>query len=312
MILICRFLINWYKQFRNIVLIFMNKINWTFQILFVLTNVLQVINFVLIAPSALSQITPSKINLIYQSQFSQNLTKNLQAAHSEGCFILYDLKRDRYIRYNSQHCQKRFIPASTFKIFNSLVALETKAIADENTIILWNGVVNNEFTAWNQDQTMRTAFTRSVVWFYQDLARRIGKERMTKYIQAASYGNQDIEDKIDTFWLNGKLRISPEDQIKFLVRLYKEDLPFSPTVMQTVKDVMVIERQDHYILRGKTGWGRDVDGIKNIGWYVGYLERDNNVYFYALNMINQDPNFPMIPTRKKILFDAFKDLQLID
>ena len=248
----------------------------------------------------------------FQSQFSRNLAQNLQEAKSEGCFILYDLKRDRYIRYNSNHCQKRFIPASTFKIFNSLVALETKAIADENTVIAWDGVSNQSFPAWNQDQNMRTAFTRSLVWFYQDLARRIGKERMTKYIQAASYGNQDIEDKIDTFWLNGKLRISPEEQIKFLVRLYKEDLPFSPAVMQTVKDVMVIERQDNYTLRGKTGWGRDVDGMKNIGWYVGYLERDNNVYFYTLNMINQETNFPIIPTRKKILFDTFKDLQLID
>lgn len=266
-------------------------------------------------PTLISR-TPSKttprIQPQFQSQFSRNLAQNLQEAKSEGCFILYDLKRDRYIRYNSQHCQKRFIPASTFKIFNSLVALETNAIADENTVIAWNGVSNQSFPAWNQDQTMRTAFTRSVVWFYQDLARRIGKERMTKYIQAASYGNQDIEDKIDTFWLNGKLRISPQEQIKFLVRLYKEDLPFSPAVMQTVKDVMVIERQDNYTLRGKTGWGQDVDGMKNIGWYVGYLERDNNVYFYALNMINQETNFPMIPTRKKILFDTFKDLQLID
>jgi len=249
---------------------------------------------------------------IFQSQFSRHLSQNLQEANSDACFILYDLKRDRYIRYNPKHCQKRFIPASTFKIFNSLVALETKAIADENTVIPWNGVVNQEFTAWNQDQTMQTAFARSVVWFYQDLARRIGNERMSKYIRSAGYGNQDIADKIDSFWLNGKLRISPEEQIKFLVRLYQEDLPFSPVVVKTVKESMVIERQDNYTIRGKTGWGRNVDGIKNIGWYVGYLERDQNVYFYALNLVNQEPSFTMIPTRKKILFDAFKDLQLID
>lgn len=267
-----------------------------------------------IASSALSQNnqnTPSKTNLIFQSQFSQDLAKNFQDAKSEGCFVLYDLKRDRYIRYNGNRCQKRFIPASTFKIFNSLVALETKAIADENTVIPWDGVVR-WVPEWNQDQTMRTAFTRSAVWFYQEVARRAGKEKMAKYIQAAGYGNQDIAEKIDTFWLNGKLRISPEEQIKFLVRLYKEDLPFSPAVMKTVKDIMVIDRQDAYTLRGKTGWARDVDGIKNIGWYVGYVERDNNVYFYALNFENQDPNFEMMPIRKKILFDTFKDLQLID
>ena len=261
---------------------------------------------------SLSSRPSSKSHFMFQSQFSRNLSRNLQEAKSDGCFIVYDLKRDRYIRYNPDHCQKRFIPASTFKIFNSLVALETKAIANENIVIPWDGVVNNEFLEWNQDQTMRTAFKRSVVWFYQELARRVGYERMRKYIQASGYGNQDIGDKVDTFWLKGKLRISPEEQIKFLVMLYKENLPFAPAVMQTVKDIMVIDRQEHYTLRGKTGWGRDVDGMKNIGWYVGYLERDHNVYFYTLNIVNQDSNFSMISTRKKILFDALKDLQLID
>lgn len=264
-----------------------------------------------IIPPTFAQDISIKSSPTFQSQFSRNLAQNFQETKSEGCFVLYDLKRDRYIRYNSSRCQKRFIPASTFKIFNSLVALEIKAIADENTVIAWDGV-NRAFPTWNQDQTMRTAFTRSVVWFYQDLARRIGKERMTKYIQAVGYGNQDISEKIDSFWLDGNLRISPEEQIKFLVRLYKEDLPFSTDVMKTVKDIMVIDRKEFYTLRGKTGWGINVDRIKNIGWYVGYLERDNNVYFYALNLENQDLNFEMIPIRKKILYDIFQDLQLIE
>lgn len=267
-----------------------------------------------IAPPILSQSTQNtspKTNLVFQSQFSRNLEKNFQEAKSDGCFVLYDLKRDRYIRYNSNRCQKRFIPASTFKIFNSLVALETKAIADENTVILWDGV-SREFSLWNQDQNMRTAFARSVVWFYQDLARKIGKERMKKYIQIVGYGNQDIQPKIDSFWLDGNLRISPDEQIKFLVRLYQEDLPFSNAVMKTVKDIMVIERKDSYILSGKTGWSRSPDGRNNLGWYVGYLEKDNNVYFYALNFENQDPNFEMSIIRKKILYDIFQDLQLIE
>ena len=258
----------------------------------------------------LSQTSSSQSTLIFQSQFSRNIAQNFQDAKSEGCFVLYDLKRDRYIRYNSNRCKKRFIPASTFKIFNSLVALETKVIADENTVIAWDGV-ERSFPVWNQDQNMRTAFTRSAVWFYQDLARRIGKERMTKYIQAAGYGNQDISEKIDSFWLDGNLRISPEEQIKFLVRLYKNDLPFSTSVMNTVKDIMVIERKDTYTLRGKTGWATNVNGVKNIGWHVGYLERDNNVYFYALNFENQDPNFDLVTIRKKILYDIFQDLQLL-
>ena len=162
----------------------------------------------------LAQNSSIKSTPIFQSQFSRNLAKNFQEAKSDGCFVLYDLKRDRYIRYNSNRCKREFIPASTFKIFNSLVALETNAIANENTVVAWDGV-NRTFPVWNQDQTMRTAFSRSVVWFYQDLARKIGKERMTKYIQAVGYGNQDISPKIDSFWLEGRLKISPEEQVKF-------------------------------------------------------------------------------------------------
>jgi len=248
----------------------------------------------------------------FQSQFSRNLTQNFQAAKSEGCFILYDLQRDRYIRYNSQRCKQRFIPASTFKIFNSLVALEVGAIANIDTVLPWDGKVNSSFPTWNQDQTMRTAFTRSVVWFYQDLARKIGKERMQRYIQAVSYGNQDIADRIGSFWLNGKLRISPEEQIQFLLRLYRDDLPFSQSAIAAVKEIMILESNDRYILRGKTGWAMDVDGVKNTAWHVGYLQKGNDVYFYALNFENQIADFDVISVRKKILYDAFKDLQLIN
>jgi len=258
-----------------------------------------------------AQNTATQPKLIFQSEFSRNLAKNFEDGKSDGCFVLYDLKRDRYIRYNANRCQKRFIPASTFKIFNSLVALETKAIADENTVIPWDGV-KRQFPLWNEDQTMRTAFPRSVVWFYQDLARKIGKERMTKYIQAANYGNQDISPKIDSFWLDGNLRISPEEQIKFLVKLYKEDLPFSNSVIKTVKDIMIVDRQEAYTLSGKTGWSRSPDGTNNIGWYVGYVERANNTYFFALNLGNQDPNFQMGAIRKKILYSTLQDLVLLE
>ena len=257
------------------------------------------------------QNTATKPKLIFQSQFSRNLTKNFQEAKSDGCFILYDLKRDRYIRYNANRCQKRFIPASTFKIFNSLVALETKAIADENTVMAWDGV-KRQFPIWNEDQTMRTAFPRSVVWFYQDLARKIGKERMTKYIQAANYGNQDISPKLDSFWLNGNLKISPEEQVKFLVKLYQEDLPFSNSVIKTVKVIMIVDRQEAYTLSGKTGWSRSPDGTNNLGWYVGYLEKADNTYFYALNFENQDPNFPLGTVRRKILYSILEDLALLE
>jgi len=126
---------------------------------------------------------------------------------------------------------------------------------------------------------MRSAMRSSVVWFYQEVARRIGAERMQDFIDRVGYGNRDIGGGIDLFWLSGNLRITPRQQVEFLKRLHDGDLPFSSRSIATVRDIMVVERTNEHILRGKTGWA-DQDG-RSIGWFVGYLERGNEVYLFA-------------------------------
>ena len=144
----------------------------------------------------------------------------------KGAFVLYDLNSNQYTRYNPERCAEPFIPASTFKIMNSLIGLDTGVIPDENYVIKWDGT-QNVIPSWNQDHTLKTAIQNSVVWYYQELARRVGKEKMQYYVDAAHYGNQNISGQIDTFWLEGGLRISADEQVEFLKRLYKGDLPFS-------------------------------------------------------------------------------------
>ncbi len=205
----------------------------------------------------------------------------------KGAFVLYDLNGQRTIRYNPQRCAEPFLPASTFKILNSLIGLETGVISDENYRIAWDGT-NYEIPAWNQDQTLATAFQNSVVWYYQELARRIGEERMRQDVELAGYGNQDISGEIDTFWLEGSLRISADQQVDFLKRFYQNDLPFSKKSIDIVKKIMVLESADSYTFRGKTG---SVQRLPiHTGWFVGYLERDGNVYFFATNIESADPD----------------------
>lgn len=207
--------------------------------------------------------------------------KYFQQAGVKGSFVLYDLKKNQYLAYNPKRVNTTFLPASTFKIFNSLVALETGVIKDENQVIKWDGV-KREIEEWNQDQTMRSAIKYSTVWFYKELARRIGEKRMQNYINLANYGNRNISGGIDKFWLEGGLRITPKQQIDFLVKLYRNQLPFSKRSINIVKDIMINEKNNNYVLRGKTGLvGNGV--IPKIGWYVGYLERKNDVYFFAIN-----------------------------
>lgn len=64
-------------------------------------------------------------------------------------------------------------------------------------------------------------------------------------------------------------------------------MPFSEQAIATVKDIMIVEQTPDYIIRAKTGWADAEDG--GIGWYVGYLERDENVYFFATNIDIRKP-----------------------
>lgn len=221
-------------------------------------------------------------------EIKNNLKKFFDYYNVKGSFLLYNLKEDSYTGYNIERCRKRFLPASTFKIFNSLVGIETGIIPDSNFIFYWDSTkyqVNN----WNQDLILRKAFQYSCVPCYQNLARKVGMERMKFYIEKEQYGNEVLTGPIDFFWLNATLKISQIEQIKFLKKLYNKELGFSLKAMQIVKHIMLIENKPDYKLRAKTGWGIDKEGL-NIGWYVGYLEKNNNVYFFATNIESDSPD----------------------
>jgi beta-lactamase class D len=154
-------------------------------------------------------------------------------------------------------------------------------INDENEVIPWDGV-DRGVPEWNQDLNMRSAIQYSAVWFYQELARRIGTERMQHYIDRASYGNADIGGSIDHFWLDGDLRISARQQVDFLRRLYSNDLPFSQRSIDIVRDILIVEQTPDYTLRAKAGWV--VLPEYQLGWEIGYLEQEGDVYYFALNL----------------------------
>ncbi len=177
-----------------------------------------------------------------------------------------------------------FWPASTFKIFNSLVALETGVVTADSMVIPWDST-EHWWDKHNRDHDLNTAFEYSVLWYYQEVARRIGRERMQQYLDMVGYGNADISGAVDSFWLNGGLRISNQQQIDFLVRLYENDLPFSQRSMDIVKDIMVRDSTDTYVLRYKTGWA--VAG-PNVGWLVGWVERPDSVWFFASHVVSDD------------------------
>lgn len=221
----------------------------------------------------------------------------------DGCFVMFDKNKNQYTIYNEEKSKKRISPCSTFKIMNSLIILETGVIEDENTIIKWDGT-EYPIETWNSDQTLQSAITNSVVWVYRLLATKVGEKDMQEYLDLVDYGNNDISGGIDKFWLQSSITISPLEQITILRRLYNEELPFSKRSMDIVKKIIVLTDENNIKLSGKTGSGKD-----NLGWFVGYIEKNDNVYYFATNIETKDNATDKAdgPTAKQISLNILSD-----
>lgn len=259
--------------------------------------------YVLAQPASTSSERPAMLTVK-----TPNLGRHFQEFGREGSILIYDSKNNRIYEHNPQRNATAIAPASTFKIFNALVALETNVIPDDVAVLTWDGI-HREIDAWNHDTNLRQAFKDSTVWFYQVLARRIGYERMQQFINKVGYGNRQIGTAadIDRFWLQKPLQITPKEQIKFLQRLYQGDLPFSQRTINLVKDIMVREQTPDYTLRGKTGWLTSTK--PEVGWFVGYLEQNKNVYFFVTTLDMYKPEDA--PARIEITRRSLKDLGLL-
>lgn len=226
-----------------------------------------------------------------------------------GSLVFYDLENDRIYYLDEERCDMLYTPASTFKIFNSLVGLETGVIPDTSYVIPWDGIQRGSYGPWHRDNSLKTAFRYSVVWYYQELARKVGEKEMQRLIDINNYGNQNISGGIDQFWLKGGLRISQNQQIEFLKKLYKEDLYFKKENQKSVKDIMLVESNEDYRLFAKTGSGMQ-DNLW-YGWYVGWIESENSVYFFATNFETEDSKKITTGARKGITLAALEDLGFI-
>jgi beta-lactamase class D len=222
----------------------------------------------------------------------------------EGCFAMLSNSDGKVTVYNLAMDTARVLPASTFKIVNSLIGLETGVITDEKMLIKWDGIKRSN-EAWNKDMSMEEAFKVSCVPWYQELARRIGKDTMKLWIDSLGYGNKIIGDKIDSFWLNNQLKISPDEQLGLMKRLYFDQLPFQKRTQQIVRDVMKQEDNTAYTLSYKTGWGYD-EKNNSVGWLVGWIEENKHPYFFVTLVKSADPSIDMQTVRLNITKNILK------
>ena len=237
----------------------------------------------------------------------ENLQKYFDDLNIKGSITIYDYKNKKWYYSDKKDSEKRTLPASTFKIPNSLISIEEYAVKDENEVLKWDGVIR-EFPAHNADTDLKTAFKNSTVWFHREMSRRVGIDKYRKYLKEFNYGNQKLSGIPDYFWLDNTLVISPAEQINFLSGLYDEKYPLSKRTYNIVKNVMIEKKTDSYTLRAKTGSG--LVKTLDIGWYVGYIETKDNVYFFATRLQQDEPdkNDDFLNLRKTITFNIFQDM----
>ncbi len=220
-----------------------------------------------------------------------------------GTMVLRQEGSPEILVHNPARAATAFLPASTFKIPNSLIALETGAVSGPGEVFPYDGQPRY-LPEWNKDLTLAQAFAVSCVPVYQEIARRIGPERMARYVAALHYGNADIGGGIDRFWLDGALRISALEQLDFLGRLHRRELPLRRQVMDDVLTMMIADKTPNAVLRAKTGLTARVS--PNVGWYVGSVTRGPDVWYFALNLEVPDNTPAAVAARKKIALDILK------
>ncbi|MEO6583135.1 MAG: class D beta-lactamase [Ferruginibacter sp.] len=242
---------------------------------------------------------------VNKAKLDNNLKKYFDAQGVEGCFTMLNNADGEITVYNMALDTMRFTPASTFKIVNSLIGLQTGKILDENMVIKWDGIKRNN-PDWNKDMSMKEAFKVSNVAYYQEVARRIGKDTMQRWIDSLSYGNKNINGPIDSFWLDNTLKISPDEQLGLMKRLYFDQLPFRKSVQEIVRQVMLQDDNTAYKLSYKTGWGYDENDLA-VGWLTGWIEENRHVYFFVTLIRSPKKDIDMKAIRLAVTKDILKE-----
>lgn len=239
----------------------------------------------------------------------QNL---LDTVGVEGTILIFDQKKNAFYSNDFKKAMESDVPASTFKIPNSIIGLELGILEDENSMFTWNGE-DRAYDMWEKDLTLQQAFQLSCVPCYQELARNIGATRMKEKVAELNYGDMDIhEENIDLFWLVGSSQINAFQQINFLKRFVNQQLPISKTTFNTVKSILKIKQTETYQLSGKTGLA--VGGANDVGWYVGYVEKEQNVYYFATKISPKSTDVTrnqLMALRKSITMDALQYLKIL-
>lgn len=251
-----------------------------------------------VAPPAASAASTGTLPVAVQAFADEQVT---------GTMALFDTRDGKLLCSDPSKCDKGYIPASTFKIANTIIGLETGVVSDADSPLPWDGKEYSN-SAWNRDHTLRSALQVSCVPCFQGIARKVGEPRMLDWVNRLDYGNRDISGGVDFFWLRGQLRISPFQQIDFLRRLDGGKLPISEHTLDVVRDVITLDVTPEYLLRGKTGSAVPPEEPEEVYWFVGFVELGERRVFFATLIDGRGPDVDALPVRRRVTERVLREL----
>ena len=264
---------------------------------------MRIFSLAIIVSFSISACSPNNVTK------DDSLGKYFKENNVEGCFALLDNGTGQFTVYNlERYRDSAYLPASTFKIINSLIGLQTGKIVNDSMVIKWDGISRGRAEC-NKDMTMYDAFRISCPPWYQEIARRIGRDTLQHWVDSLAYGNKKIS-AVDTFWLDNSLKIKPDEQLGLMKKLYFNELPFHKLNQEIVKRAMLWEDNTNYKLSYKTGWGFKENG-NSLVWTVGWIEENKHPFFFVLNLETPDKNADIPAIRTKILKGILQQLDFM-
>lgn len=240
-------------------------------------------------------LTPISLFSLPNLQEDSQIKTIFDKHNVNGTFVLYNVSENTTIGYNNKRAQKQFIPGSIFKIPNSAIALSERIITNVDTVFYQYRGEKVFLPVWTNNMSLRDAMKHSNVPAFQQIAKTIELRKMQEYLNKFNYGNKKLGNIVDTFWLEGPLKISALEQVNFLQKLFSIESYISFSIQEQLKDILLLEEKNNWKLYGKTGWP------SKIGWFVGWIEKGNSRYFFALNIDLE--NFEDLPLRQEITED---------
>ena len=260
-----------------------------------------------------TQNKDSKTESLEIREFEPAIRDSLDSANVVGSVLIFDPSKNTYYSNDYNRAYNVFLPASTFKIPNSIIALELGNAVDENTIIPWDSTVRDNKN-WNQDLTLEEAYGYSCVPCYQALARKAGVFNMKTQLERMEYPGMVFDfSSVDLFWLQGESRISQRQQVDFLQKLKTKQLPLKPSTYTAMKKIMLFDQTDDYAIYAKTGMA--IRDTVTYGWFVGYVETKGNTYYFATNIApgeGMDLWGEFVPARIEVTLQALRYYDILN